>query len=107
MLLATQATQCRQAVRRHSSGESLVNAADSMLFEAVTALRDINGKLAPSLPKGEPRLLNGVILEFFRDNPGTGVSKKDLLRHQGDRGNSGPNGQNLTDFHVNEPSNET
>jgi Mg2+/Co2+ transporter CorB len=48
----------------------------SALVEGSTTLRDINRKLALSLPLDGPKTLNGLILEFFQDIPETGVSIK-------------------------------
>ena len=48
----------------------------SALVEGSTTLREINRKLALSLPLDGPKTLNGLILEFFQDIPEAGVSIK-------------------------------
>ncbi|MBA4143783.1 MAG: HlyC/CorC family transporter [Nitrosospira sp.] len=48
----------------------------SVIVEGSTLLRDLNRKLALTLPLGGPKTLNGLILEHFQDIPEAGTSVK-------------------------------
>ena len=48
----------------------------SVLLEGATSLRELNRKLALSLPLDGPKTLNGLILEYLQDIPEAGVSVK-------------------------------
>jgi len=48
----------------------------SWLVDGISALRDLNKKLALSLPLDGPKTLNGLVLEHFEDIPEPGTSFK-------------------------------
>lgn len=58
------------------SGVFSWGADDSILVEGATSLRELNRKLALSLPLDGPKTLNGLILEYLQDIPEAGVSVK-------------------------------
>jgi Mg2+/Co2+ transporter CorB len=59
-----------------AGGELAWNANDSLLVDGRRSLRELNRALGLQLPLDGPKTLNGLILEYFRDIPETGVSIK-------------------------------